>query len=365
MRSGAIFGVALALVHCGSAGTVDEAAEGGSTPVACESCSGDAAVSVDGSALGDASLAVNLQRGAPSYGGCKMLPDNHILNTSIETATVHARSAAWIANMRAVSGPHPGAGASALVYEGSRAGIPVNVGGILRTLALDGSYGQPTTSFTTIMPAVPRVEGEPSELGAWDRHVLVIDPNGCHLNEHINYRNDIFRGWLTGASVTWDLGSNAYATPIVPGGFGAEAAGLPIAPFIYRYDEVASGEVRHPLRFASNSAKKGGSVWPARSSDGTNDAADAMPMGARLRLKSDADLSKLGPQARIIAKALSTFGAVSADSSGSGWGFGGEGDSRWDDADLATLSTLDLNQFEVVDTDAWRVSDDSMEARIK
>lgn len=358
-----IFSASLLLVHCGSTSTGEESVATDAS-VSCERCVGDASDLEDGGVPPDAPT-VNLQRGAPSYGGCKLFPDNHILNTSIETANVHARSAAWISNMRALSGPHPGAGASALVYEGSRGGIPVNLGGILRTLALDGSYGQPTTSFSTIMPAAPRIEGEPSEIGAWDKHVLVVDPNGCHLNEHINYRNDILRGWLTGASVTWDLGSYAYATPIVKGGFGAEAASLPMAPLIYRYDEVEKGEILHPIRFASNSAKKGGYVWPARSSDGPNDAADAMPMGARLRLKSNADITALGPQARVVAKALSTFGAILADTTGGGWGLCGEGDPRWDDADLGTISKLDLNDFEVVDTDAWRVSEDSMEARIR
>ncbi|MCA9601916.1 MAG: hypothetical protein R3A78_15715 [Polyangiales bacterium] len=305
-----------------------------------------------------------LQPGAPSLGGCELLPANNILNTVIAGAPVHARSAEWIARMREVSGPHPGAGASAAAWMGSRGGIPVNIGGVARTLSLDGSYGQPTTAFTTVMPTAPRMEGEPNPAGAWDMHVLVIDPEPCELLEHIHYRYDVLRQWLTGGSVRWDLSSNSLSTPIVPGGAAAEAAGLPMVPLIYRYDEVAAGEVRHPLRIAGDSIHKGTFLWPARSSDGRDENENAMPMGARIRLRAGTDLSGLGPQARVIAEALKTYGMIVADSTGDGqgWGLGGEGDERWDDADLATLSTLDLADFDVVDVEGWKVSDDSLAA---
>lgn len=60
-----------------------------------------------------------------------------------------------------------------------------------------------------------------------------------------------------------------------------------------------------------------------------------------------------------------TYGMIIADSGPGGFGLGGAGDERWDDADLGTLGKLDFNQFDVVDTEGWRVSNESMEARIK
>lgn len=332
----------------------------------CSSCTGGDAALTD-SSLAEEAAPSNAQIGAPSYGGCKLFPDNNIFNTQITNAPIHAQSATWLAHVRSASAKTTlGQGASALVYDGSRGGIPINIGGIQRTLALDGSYGQPLDSFTTRMPAEPRIEGEPSPIGAWDKHVLVIDPDSCMLFEHINYRYDILRsGFVTTGSVGWDLKTNLYSTPLVKGGAGAEAAGIPMAPLIYRYDEVKAGEIRHPIRAAGDFIGEGKFVWPARASDGRDKDSNALPMGARLRLRANTDLSGLGPSAKVIAKALMTYGMIISDSTLNGFGLCGEGDERWDDKDLGTIGTLDFNQFDVVDTEGWRVSNESMEAHVK
>src|SRR6185436_6884242 len=102
---------------------------GGVTSTGGQSAGGE---STDGS-HGNRDAGASSQPGAPSVGGCKLFPDDHILNTTIVDADVHARSTAWLLRMRAVSGPHPGPGAGKLVWQGSRAGIPLNVGGIDRT----------------------------------------------------------------------------------------------------------------------------------------------------------------------------------------------------------------------------------------
>ncbi len=339
---GAALALALASLRCGS-----EQPEGGASPPS----EADAGPS---------------QPAPRQWEGCDVFPVRHVLNTTVVGAPVHPDSARWLAHTREVAGPHPRPGASASVWEGSRSGIPVNFGGVPRVLALDGSYGQPASSFTAILPATPRLEGEPNPAGAWDRHALVFIADGCQLGEHINYRRDLLRDWLTGASVLWSLTGYQRAQPYVEGGGAAEAAKLPIAPLVYRYDEVASGALAHPLRFAAEAIAKGRFLWPAGRTDGRDEHPDALPMGARLRLRPDADLSALGPQARVIAEALQVWGAFLADSvpDGGRWGFTGEGDPRWDDADLRSLSTLDLADFDVVDQRAWQVAEDSLEARL-
>jgi hypothetical protein len=72
-------------------------------------------------------------------------------------------------------------------------------------------------------------------------------------------------------------------------------------------------------------------------------------MGLRVRLKRTADLSGLGRQARIVARALQRYGALLADN-GSPWYFSGAPDHRWDNDDLHTLGRLQGSDFEVVDT---------------
>jgi hypothetical protein len=85
-------------------------------------------------------------------------------------------------------------------------------------------------------------------------------------------------------------------------------------------------------------------------------------MGSWFRLRADADLSALGPQALVVARALQTYGAVLADT-GPGLTLAGEPDVRWDDADLATLTSLSMADLQVVDPTPMMVSPDSHQIR--
>ncbi|MEA2221431.1 MAG: hypothetical protein QOJ35_4057, partial [Solirubrobacteraceae bacterium] len=73
------------------------------------------------------------------------------------------------------------------------------------------------------------------------------------------------------------------------------------------------------------------------------------PMGLRVRLKRATSLAGLGPQARVVARALQRYGAILADN-GSPWFLGGAPDRRWDNDDLHALGRLKGADFEVVDT---------------
>ena len=86
-------------------------------------------------------------------------------------------------------------------------------------------------------------------------------------------------------------------------------------------------------------------------------------MGAWLRLRADADLSGLGPQARVIAEGLQRHGLVLADTSNERFGLRGTADGRWDRVDLRTIGQLDAKDFEVVDQSGLMVAKDSMAAR--
>ena len=68
----------------------------------------------------------------------------------------------------------------------------------------------------------------------------------------------------------------------------ADAAGLAILPGLVRYDEVfGADEIRHAFRVTVRATN--GYVWPASHRAGSN--SQALPMGARLRLKASKDLS--------------------------------------------------------------------------
>jgi len=70
-------------------------------------------------------------------------------------------------------------------------------------------------------------------------------------------------------------------------------------------------------------------------------------MGARARLKASVDISKLTPQAQVVALALQHYGIILADN-GSNWYVTGAPDTRWNDDDLNALKNLHGSDFEFV-----------------
>jgi hypothetical protein len=82
------------------------------------------------------------------------------------------------------------------------------------------------------------------------------------------------------------------------------------------------------------------------------------PMGLRLRLRADVDISGLAPQARVIADAMKTYGVIVADN-GSAWYLGGVPDERWDNDALGTLDALTGADFEAVDASPLMTNPDS------
>ena len=151
--------------------------------------------------------------------------------------------------------------------------------------------------------------------------------------------------WQAGSGAQWDLDSNA----LRPAGWtSADAAGLPILPGLVRYDEVANGAILHALRFTAPQTRRS-YVYPARHFASSSTSAALPPMGLRVRLKADADLAGLSPQARVIAVALQRYGMILADN-GSPWYVSGMSDPRFDDDVLHELDRFTGADLEVVDT---------------
>ena len=154
----------------------------------------------------------------------------------------------------------------------------------------------------------------------------------------------------------WGLRSNGYATEAWA---AAEAAGLPILPGRFSYEEVKAGVVAHALRV--NLPLVGDTfTWLAIHTDGRSADDLAVPMGARLRLRADADLAGLGPQATVLATAIQRYGAIVADTTVTRWHLGGMPDERWEEDDLATLRSLRPSAFEWVDVTAWSPQEGSL-----
>lgn len=295
---------------------------------------------------------------APAVPGtsCPSFLADSVWNTPVNGLPVHAQSAQWLASSGAAAGRnlHPDFGAG---Y-----GLPINV--------VHSSH--PTTRFTfdyadesdpagMANPKGPYPYGSDLKVEAGgDAHQLVVDQDTCRLYE-VYATNNSGPG-TAGSGAIYDLRSHA----LRPDGWtSADAAGLPIFPGLLRLDEVASGSVRHAVRFTVAHSDRS-HIWPARHDAGSANNGSLPPMGARFRLKSSFDTSSFGREAKVVLFAMQTYGMIVADN-GSDWFFQGSDDPGWDapqyDAMISQLKGVPAAAFEAVDESSLMVGPNSDQAR--
>ena len=183
-----------------------------------------------------------------------------------------------------------------------------------------------------------------------DRHLLVIDCANKYLYELYNvYYNATQGKWYGGSGAFFDMKTNNRR----PDGWtSADAAGLAIFPGLVRYDEAwnpAVTDIGHAFRVTVRATN--GYVYPASHRAGTT--AGALPMGARLRLKTnvagaDPALRTSDPNVRKIFRAMQKYGVVVADN-GSDMYITGTFDTRWNNDVLnPAFALLSASDFDVI-----------------
>jgi hypothetical protein len=174
-----------------------------------------------------------------------------------------------------------------------------------------------------------------------DRHMLIVDRDNELLYELYNVFYDGAR-WLAGSGAQFNLRSNARRPE---GWTSADAAGLAMLPGLVRYDEVfGPNEIRHAFRVTVRATN--GYVFPASHRAGATSG--ALPMGARLRLKTGRDISMFPPEAQKIFRAMKIHGLIVADN-GSDMYVTGTFDTRWNNDVLnPAFHALTADDFEVV-----------------
>ncbi len=174
--------------------------------------------------------------------------------------------------------------------------------------------------------------------------MLVVDKDNWKLYElYAASPQHGGQSWHAGSGAIFDLSSNA----LRPAGWtSADAAGLPIFPGLVRYDEVAGGVITHALRFTVQHSRRA-YVSPARHYASRSTDVNLPPMGMRVRLKANFDISGFPPSVQVILTALKKYGMFVADN-GSNWFISGAPDPRWNDDDLGALRKITGNDFEVV-----------------
>ena len=186
--------------------------------------------------------------------------------------------------------------------------------------------------------------GVPGGGPSGDRHLLIVDRDRWLLFETWATRwNASLSRWEAGSGAVFDLWSNARRPE---GWTSADAAGLAILPGLVRYDEayLASAPIRHALRFTTRDTN--GHVWPASHTAGSDP--DAPPMGTRLRLRANKNITGYPPAIQRIFQAMKTYGLILADN-GTDMYITGTMDPRWDNDVLnPAFHSLLADDFEVL-----------------
>jgi hypothetical protein len=274
--------------------------------------------------------------------------------------------------------------------------------------AIEVPYNQPDVSVTTVangyqsyftsgpIPAYAPIEGTANNVNLTnyigDGHVPVYleggDGNPPALYELYEGVLQNGGGWDDASNALWsDVTSNA----LTPQGNGTtDAAGLPVSPLLVNADEVIgtgspsspNGTIKHPIRFTLEHGLNYW-VWPATQSAGLGYCSNggssipvenqisqsspptscsfSGPFGEIYRLMASVptpSCATTSPQANIIIAAFRNYGIIMADNGNSG-GLIGTPDTRWNDSDLACLTSITLGDFEPVNVSSLIISNDS------
>jgi hypothetical protein len=277
-------------------------------------------------------------------GDVTIFPADNPWNQDISKLPKHPRSDDYLNSVGLEKRLHPDFGT---VWNGAPSGIPYNlVAGDQAKQTVPFVYPDESDHDPYPIPAEPLLEGGPNAPVDSDRHILMIDYDAQKLYELYHCLPLGDGRWKADSGAIFDLNSNKLR-PL--GWTSADAAGLPIFPGLVRYEEVIERKaIRHALRFTVRKTQRA-YVLPAthfasRSTDPTHP-----PMGLRVRLKADYNISKFSPACQVILQALKTYGMLLADNGGD-WFVSGCPDPRWNDEELQTLKRVKVSDFEAVDT---------------
>lgn len=279
---------------------------------------------------------------APSLSGLQIFPPDNWWNTDISAYPIHPNSQNYLASIGLDTGLHPDFGT---VWQGAPIGIPyVLVDEDQTPVDISFYYDDESDPGPYPIPPDAPIEGGPDSDG--DRHIIVIDTNAKRLYEIFDAHMQEDGAWEAGSGAIFDLTNNA----LRPAGWtSADAAGLPIFAGLVRYDEVVDqGEINHALRFTTRRTQRA-YITPAThwASDSTNP--NLPPMGLRVRLRANFDVSTFSPNVQVILRAMQRYGMFVADN-GSDWYVSGAPDPRWNDDELHELDRVRGSDFEVVYT---------------
>jgi hypothetical protein len=274
----------------------------------------------------------------PSLIGRQVFPPDDPWNTDISGEPVDPRSDDLIASIGADTGLHPDFGPA---YRGVPAGIPYVI--------VSGDQPRVPVAFQNAEESDPGPYPIPPNAAieqSGDHHLIVIDKTNWILYELYSASpEENGTSWRAESGAIFDLARNSVQRPV--GRTSADAAGLPIFAGLVRYDEVVEqGKITHAIRFTAESTRRA-YVYPATHFASQNTDDELPPMGMRVRLKRNFDITSFPPTAQVILQALKTYGMILADN-GSNWYISGTPDPRWNADEINAMKQVKGSDFEVV-----------------
>jgi len=273
-------------------------------------------------------------------------------NTKVIDAPVDPNSAAIIATIKsyesngAVLHPDfsPADGIPYVVVDATTPLVPVSFGDPSESDAgiPGGPAGYPIPADAINNPAYMENGGRTDG----DRHLLVFDKDHRAAFELVQAAYDNGH-WSAGYGAVFKLDTN-YRRP--DNWTSADASGLCMLAGLVRYDEVYGlWAMRHALRVSLRHTN--GHVYPASHTGATD--AGAPPLGMRLRLKRNIDISKYPRNMCKILTCMKTYGLIVADR-GSSMYVQGTMDPRWDNSVVnSVFHDFNVDDFEVIQL-GWR-----------
>jgi len=278
-----------------------------------------------------------------SLNGFVPFQSNSLWNTDISTAPVDPNSANYINFIGSTVTLHPDFGSG--TFHNQTLGIPYQIvaGTQAKVPVTLGAFFDESDPGPEPIPSNALIEGYPKP-GNGDRHVLVLEKDGCWLYELYNATLKSGK-WSADATSIWDMTINEQRPYTWT---SADAAGLPVFVGLARYDEVAAGAINHALRFTVPTSQRA-FVMPATHWASTTTDPNAPPMGLRIRLKASFNISGYPADDQVILTAMKKYGMILADN-GSAIFISGAPDNRWNNTNLNLLKQITASNFEVVQT---------------
>jgi hypothetical protein len=277
---------------------------------------------------------------AAALAACGLFGSNSAYTQPVASAPVDGDSARYVQSMVA-------AGGAGGFWIAARPVETVNIA-TSTTPTFRVRQKVPYHSFETAYPWQPSFRVEPLN----DAHAIVVQVDDCRLYE--SYDTTFSGTGLAAYSgAIWSL--RRPFVPLPPGSPSAMASGLSIYAGMARWEEVASGSIRHALNWAApaGTVSQWTFVRPASDAEGLafKGRGYQLPYGAHLRLRSSFDTSRFGAQSAAIARAMKTYGIYLADTAHANELYNAiplDGSSRWNESDLASLDAIRISDFDVL-----------------